>query len=152
MPTITARFVPPMRTHVELPLRRIAREVNDFRQPLTQSVTEVGVPGFVKRFATQPWPPHAPFTIAKWGPHPILSLTGTSKGFATSAGQWNITQTQAIFGDQWPESQWFMRLHQGGGTRWNFPVREWSRWEPGDDVKVGTIFEVWLEELIARHW
>jgi phage gpG-like protein len=38
-----------------------------------------------------PWPPHSPYTVRKYGPHPLLILSGAMKRAATG-GAGNIAQ------------------------------------------------------------
>jgi len=38
------------------------------------------------------WPPHAPFTVAKYGPHPLLVLSGKMRAAATGTGEGAIVR------------------------------------------------------------
>lgn len=79
--------------------------------------------GFGRNFANQeaadgtPWPPHKPATVAMYGPHPLLILSGEMKRQATTNAPLVADRQAAVV----IESDYASRQNFGQG---NIPARE----------------------------
>lgn len=58
--------------------------------PIMKECDRIASAGFAENFRSKqdetgaPWPPHAPYTLRKHGPHPLLILTGRMHAAATN--------------------------------------------------------------------
>jgi phage gpG-like protein len=124
----------------------------DFK-PVFQSVLDVLHSGFESNFDQTrapygTWPPHSPKTIALYGPHPLLILTGAMKASVTQSGSSDrieeITQTEAIIGT----SLFYAPYQQYGTSGPNpIPARPFL-WLEGDYVD--QLHERFADEVATR--
>ena len=94
------------------------------------------------------WPPHSPMTIAKYGVHPLLILTGAMKAAVTQSGSSDrieeITQTEAIIG-----TSLFYAPYQQYGTDGPRPIPARPfLWLEGDYVD--QLHERFADEVATR--
>jgi phage gpG-like protein len=141
--------------------------VQSFKVPLERSVRKVLIPSIDMGFTTGgygEWPEHSPDTTQRWGPHPLLQLTGRLRRTATALARWQFTREEAFMAD-WPASVSYGLIHQVGGsrdvaakgtggkqtdvTRMVIPARPFLEMQPNDMEKIEMIFMQWLSERIA---
>lgn len=96
------------------------------------------------------WPPHAPATVAKYGPHPLLILSGRMlESLSQKSADGNISRVEdreAEFGTDVTTIGGFFYpgIHNDGGTR--IPQREFFFVGADAEEKCGEILSDWIEE------
>ena len=121
--------------------------------PVFESVLDILHEGFASNFDQTrapygQWPPHSPLTIIKYGPHPLLILTGAMKAAVTQSGSSDrieeITQSEAIIGT----SLFYAPYQQyGTGGPNPIPARPFL-WLEGDYVD--QLHETFADEVASR--
>lgn len=97
-----------------------------------------------------PWPPHAPSTVARYGPHPLLILSGRMlESLTRKDAQGNVTiveDREAEFGTDVTSQDGFFYpgIHDAGGSR--IPQREFIYASPDREEKCGEILSDWIEK------
>lgn len=76
----------------ELETADYSTALEECKQPISQGLADI----FTRQESAQgvAWPPHAPYTTKRYGPHPLLILSGTMLGAVTGDGEGHIEQVQ----------------------------------------------------------
>jgi hypothetical protein len=96
----------------------------------------------------QAWPAHAPSTVKRYGPHPLLILTGKMKAATLDPGSGHIenitggTLTFGVSGDL-PEHPW---VHQEGSKDGRVPQRQFVAL---DNETVDKCVELIADDLLS---
>lgn len=93
--------------------------------PIFTELDPVVSAGFDENFANKvdefgvPWPPHAPATVRRYGPHPLLVLSGRMKRAAITPGDsehlLGVARSTAAYGVS--GSVFYARFHHTGTSR-----------------------------------
>lgn len=146
-------------------IRKFAKDVGDFRVPLTLSVKTVMQPSIRRNFNSggrPSWDPLSEDTIrAKGGDARILIDSGNLRFVASMFAIWTITDVSATVRDL-PNMVWYGKVHQAGAKKAaiasdgnggygigfvNIPARPFIMVQPEDEDRIADIFELWLSGL-----
>lgn len=136
-------------------LDQLGFNIRSFKEPLTRSVRQVIIPSIRKNFESggrPEWRELAADTIATrlrygYGIWPPLTKTGALKKRATAVGIWTIGRDSAIMNE--PRIK-YAKFHQAGTRK--MPQRAFAMIQDEDEDAVERIFEIWLDERIARYF
>lgn len=99
-----------------------------------------------------PWPPHAPSTVARYGPHPLLVLSGAMERSLTqkdaSGNVCIVEDREAEFGTDITSQDGFFYpgIHDAGGSR--IPQREFIYATPDVEDKCEEIISAFADREI----
>ena len=71
------------------------------------------------------WPEHAPSTVARYGPHPLLILTSAMYGSLTGYGEGHYEVVEPL-SFTWGTNLPYAATHQYGDPERNIPQREYA--------------------------
>lgn len=96
-----------------------------------------------------PWQPHAPATVERWGPHPLLDLTGDLRDEIVADERWDIdkgrSNVTAAF-TAGPVTDLYGRFHLSG-TQF-MPVRDFMALPVEIQDKALEMFDEWVGEQL----
>lgn len=99
-----------------------------------------------------PWPPHSPETVRRYGPHPLLVLSGTMIAAASESGSTGHIEeigprnaVTGIDGDQIP----YTFAQNFGYSEGNIPQREFFYSVDETDERASETFFDWAFEIIT---
>jgi phage gpG-like protein len=140
-------------------LATFGAKIDSFREPLEESIRTVMIPSFAANFASggrPPWDSQAEATTKIHGEHPILILSGTLEGAATSESIWQISDKSAAVTGM-PGDAWYGVIHQGGFDSMSsqaapIPARPFILFQAEDYDGVEQVFSDWLDKQIGAAW
>lgn len=135
-------------------LRRMADDVNSFKEPLTEAVKEVMIPSFQQNFnqgGRPAWQPLADYTVQVRGSaSPVLIRSGRLQRTMGRVNIWSITDQHAVI-ERLPQDVWYGNVHQSGSRKTVvIPARPFALIQPEDEEKIVRIFDEWLGERAAK--
>lgn len=131
---------------------KLGADIRSFRVPLKKSIQEVVAPSVSKNFdvgGRPAWEPLSDTTIDRWGPHPILNLTGKLKRVSRQLNIWTITRTDAYVSGLDSRIP-YAKYHQVG-TQF-IPARVFFMLQTDDMDKIAEIFDEWVSARVAAEW
>jgi phage gpG-like protein len=116
----------------------------------------VAIQGFVDIFANardsqgSPWPEHAPATVAMYGPHPLLILSGTLRESLTEYSAPYHVHRMVDRTFEWGTTVAYAWVHQEGWAARNIPKREYCYWSEDMKDRAAEMLTWWIDVIILK--